>query len=456
MTVDLEFPQFKLEGDTINDILINARSRTIAWSACVKASYVTEDQANALRKLSDYADVKERTGLVNKDADSYATNMLAVLAAGSQDDVIRFVLVNIIDTLVAPGSDFAKHLLGASHVDSSLPYAPLAKLVSSKDDSIRLAAAYVLTLLLTSEDAAKQGNEKSLLPLYQYITSELQDSSIDTQFDGVQLLKELLEVPVYRSFYWSHQKEFFPALFHVLQAQRGELQMKYYTTFSVWLLSFVEPAITDINTDYPATIETLYSIAKDAVKEKIVRLAIDTLLDLLNVPDETLRDQVVKHYLLANGLEITKQLLGRKWADDELKDNLNTMVDTLNEAVATLTTFDEYLNELNTKTLVWSPSHKSEEFWYENMDKFKENNWKLLKQLVTLLDVPSDDQKQLHLNQAIVCYDICQMFKVAPETSKQLDHMAAKAKIMNLMNSPNSNVKYEALRTTQQLVAMSL
>ncbi|VEU19653.1 DEKNAAC100825 [Brettanomyces naardenensis] len=457
MTVELQFPQFKLEGDTINDILINARSRTIAWGACVKANYLSDEEANYLKKVSDCADVKERVNVIVKDADIYAEKMVSLLSSTSQDDIIRFVLVCMIDTLVAPNSVFPKQVLGISHLDPSLPYAPLVKLLDSKDESIRLCSAYVLTLLLTSSDAAKKGNEKTLLPLYNFITSRLlKSANLDTNFDGLQLLKELLQVKLYRDLYWSQQKELFPALFHIVLEKKGELQMKYYATFSIWLLTFIPSAVSDLNEQYPAIIETLYAIAKDAVKEKIVRLAIDSLLNLLNIPDRKDRDKVVKHYLLANGLEITKQLLERKWADEELKQDLNAMLDTLNDAVATLTTFDEYANELTTKTLLWSPSHKSEEFWYENIDKFKENNWRLLKEMVALLDENTDDQKRLYQNQAIVCYDISQLIKGAPETAKQLDKIGAKGKIMNLMNSPNSNVKYEALRTTQQLVAMSL
>ena len=207
---------------------------------------------------------------------------------------------------------------------------------------------------------------------------------------------------------------------------------------------------------YKRQIEVLYAISKDAVKEKIVRLAIDSLLNLLNLSDPRKKEQVVKHYLLASGLETTKQLLERKWADNELKDDLNTMLEILNEAVTTLTTFDEYTNELNTKTFVWSPSHKSEEFWYENIDEFKKNDWKLLKQIIALLSERTDDSKRLYQNQTIVCYDIGQMIKQAPETARALDKIGGKAIVMNLMNSPNSNVKYEALRTTQQLVALSL
>lgn len=455
--VELKFPQFKLEGENINDILINARSRTIAWGACAKANYLSASEAECFKKVSDYGDVKGRVALILKNPDVYAKNIASLLTKDTQSDIIRFVLVSMIDTLVLKGTEFAKSVLALSHLDTSLPYEPLVKLLGSKDEGIRLCAAYVLTLLLTDEAAAKQGNEKHIGPLYVYIASKLLSSgSMDYKFAGVQLLKELLQVKEYREIYWSQQKILFPPLFKILVEREGELQMKYYTALSVWLLTFIEQAVIDLNEDYPSIIEVLYSISKDAVKEKIVRLAIDSLLNLLNLSDPVKKEQVVKHYLLASGLEITKQLLERKWADSELKDDLNTMLEILNEAVTTLTTFDEYTNELNTKTFVWSPSHKSEEFWYENIDEFKKNDWKLLKHIVALLSEKTDDLKRLYQNQTIVCSDIGQMIKQAPETARALDKIGGKAIIMNLMNSPNSNVKYEALRTTQQLVALSL
>ncbi|QPG75526.1 hypothetical protein FOA43_002881 [Brettanomyces nanus] len=458
MTVEMKFPQFKLEGDIVNDILINSRNRTIAWSACVKANYLKEEEANCLKRVSDCAEVKDRVNVIMKDADLYAEKMISIVSRPTQDDIARFVLVIIVDTLVTPDRDFSKYILGTSHVNSSLPYAPLTKLLESKDESIRLCASYVLTLLLTSRDAAKSGKEKTLLPLYRFIDkSLLKDESVDMNFVGVQLLKELLQIKIYRDFYWKHQKELFPSLLQILLERRGELQMKYYTVFSVWLITFNKSAVVDLNEQYPNIIEILYAIGKDAVKEKIVRLAIDSLINLLNISDKREKEQVVKHYLLAEGLEITKQLLERKWADEELKADLNDMLETLDDAVTTLTTFDEYANELKTKTFVWSPSHKSEEFWYENIDKFKENNWRLLKEMVALLgEKKTDDEKKLYQNQAIVCFDISQMIKQAPETAKVLEKIGGKSKVMNLMNSQNQNVKYEALRTTQQLVAMTL
>lgn len=458
MSIQLEFPQFKLEGETVNDALINARNRTIAWSACVKANYLNADEAECLKKLSDYGDTRSRVAAVLKNPELYAEKMMSLISNNSApDDIVHFTLVCIIDTLVMPGSDFSKTLLALSHEDSKLPYEPLKELLGSKNATSRLCATYILTLLLTDDAAVKDGKNQLLKPLFKLISDELLKSkATDLNFAGVQLMKELLQIKQYRDYYWTQQHEDFPPLLQILVERRGELQMKYYTTLAVWLITFNKQAVIDINEQYPNIIETLYGISKDAVKEKIVRLAIDSLLNLLNISDSKLKEQVVKHYLLAGGLDITKQLLERKWADEELKDDLNVMLETLNEAVTTLTTFDEYLNELTTKTFVWSPLHKSEEFWYENIDRFKANGWKLLKEMLALLKEETDDEKRLYQNQAVICHDVNQMIQQAPETVRAVEKNGGKTTIMNLMNSASSNVKYEALRTTQQLVAMSL
>ncbi|KAH3663873.1 hypothetical protein OGAPHI_005276 [Ogataea philodendri] len=446
--------QFKLEGDTINDIVSNARTRAIGWDSCVRADYLTVEEADCLKKVADFTDVHEKTSYILKNADFYSTKIVSLLSKAPHDDIVRFVLVSLIDTLVAPKSNFAKNILSISHLDSSLPYGPLVKLVGSNDESIKLSSAYVLTLLLTDDGETHDGQEKILKPLFEFLSVKLLSSTkLDLNFLSVQLLKELLSIKQYRQYFWAYHETFFPPLLKVFSERRGELQMKYYATMSIWLLTFIPQALKDIETQYTELIATLYSVARDAVKEKIVRLSVSSLLNLLSV--ETGREQLVKQFLLVKGLETTKQLIERKWADEELKSDLETLLSILNEAVTTLTTFDEFENELNTGKLNWSPSHKSEEFWIENADKFKENNWRILKQLVALLGETSDPE-QTFLNQAIVCFDVSQLIKVLPEVVKVLDKTGAKAEIMTLMSSANTNVKFEALRTTQKLVAHSL
>ncbi|GME85258.1 unnamed protein product [Ambrosiozyma monospora] len=406
-------------------------------------------------KIEDQTSLTDRAQVVLDDGPAYATKLISILSKAGHKDIVRFALVSLIDASVFTGSELPGYVLSTSQIDSSLPYLPLSKLLGSDDEVIRYLSAYILTILLTNDKDSHKNYDALLLSLFDLLSVDLlSNSEVSVQYIGIQLLKELLTIKEYRTLYWEYEAKYFPNLLKVFKDFKGELQMKYQTILAVWLLTFSKKSITDINNKYPELIGALYKVAKDAVKEKIVRLAIGALVNLLNIDSN--KELVVKQYLLCNGLETTKQLIDRKWADEELKSDLNILLETLNEAVSILTTFDEYENELKTKKLVWSPPHKSDEFWYENLDRFKENNWKLLKELVSLLDLPVIDQEQSYQNEAIVCFDVSQLIKVAPESAKALNKIGGKARIMSLMTSPNSNVKFEALRTTQQLVAHTL
>lgn len=59
-------------------------------------------------------------------------------------------------------------------------------------------------------------------------------------------------------------------------------------------------------------------------------------------------------------------LQSRKWSDEEVTDDLDYLNGELTSRLEGLTTYDEYVSELESGHLVWSPAHESEEFWKEN------------------------------------------------------------------------------------------
>ena len=59
-------------------------------------------------------------------------------------------------------------------------------------------------------------------------------------------------------------------------------------------------------------------------------------------------------------------LQSRRWSDEEITDDLDFLKSELSTRLENLTTYDEYVSELESGHLVWSPVHESEEFWKEN------------------------------------------------------------------------------------------
>jgi V-type H+-transporting ATPase subunit H len=65
-------------------------------------------------------------------------------------------------------------------------------------------------------------------------------------------------------------------------------------------------------------------------------------------------------------LPFVNSLQSRQWSDEEVTDDLEFLNTELKSRLDGLTTYDEYVSEVESGHLVWSPAHESEEFWKEN------------------------------------------------------------------------------------------
>lgn len=384
----------------------------------------------------------------------YAVAICSILNKTERDDVKKSLLVLVSDLVVLP--TFVEALLELHSLDESLPLSCFAKQINSGDEGVKMAALYNVTrLLCVSEDTRA---EPYLETIFDTLCCKLL-SSTNTHLTlfSIQLVKELLSVKKYRQVFWKNHSSFFPPVYAAFQENKMDLQKKYYSVLSIWLLTF-EPTISkEMPILYSDISGSLLTHAKESVKEKIVRLCVSSILNFISVDKN---EFILKHLLIIKGLDTMSQISNRKWADEELKEDVAKVLEILHDAVVNLTTFDEYENEVKIKKLAWSPCHKNEEFWIDNAHNFKEGNWKFLDRLLKLLEFDADENdtkksKHQFQNQAIVCHDVQQLVKQLPEVVKHLEKTGAKNKLMILMNSSDPTVKYEALKTTQVLISHS-
>ncbi|KAK4699513.1 V-type H+-transporting ATPase subunit H, partial [Phenoliferia sp. Uapishka_3] len=149
-------------------------------------------------------------------------------------------------------------------------------------------------------------------------------------------------------------------------------------------------------------IPLLADVARNAVKEKVIRVVVAIFRNLVvKAPKENLAAMLV-----AKLLPFVQSLAGRKWSDDEMKEDIEFLVDELKKSFDGLTTYDEYASELESGYLTWSPPHKNEEFWRENASKLNDKDRKQLKTLVQILLASKDS-----LTLAVAANDIAQYAK---------------------------------------------
>ncbi|OIW15113.1 hypothetical protein TanjilG_08600 [Lupinus angustifolius] len=144
--------------------------------------------------------------------------------------------------------------------------------------------------------------------------------------------------------------------------------------------------------------------------------------------------------------QVVQSLKAQAWSDEDLLEALNSLEEGLKDNIKKLSSFDKYKQEVLLGHLDWSPMHKDCLFWRENITNFEENDFQILRVLITVLDI-SNDPRTL----AVVCFDLSQFIQHHPSGRLIVADLKAKERVMKLMNHENAEVTKSALLCIQRL-----
>ncbi|KAI9484895.1 armadillo-type protein [Zychaea mexicana] len=265
---------------------------------------------------------------------------------------------------------------------------------------MRMLTSKILTILACS---APNPGSLDLSDLWRWISEQLASRKPEVVDVVVQEVESLLRVRQFRMPFWNTQN-------------------------TIKELYDIIPKLTDI--------------AKAAMKEKVIRVAIATLKNLVEkAPSENLASMLV-----AKLLPFTENLSTRKWSDPDILEDIDYVKERLQENFQSLTTFEQYASEVETGKLEWSPPHKSETFWKENASRLEENNFQLLRQLARILSTATSP-----VILSVAANDIGQYSKYASKQGKKvLQEVGAKQRVMELMTHEDQDVRYQALSAVQK------
>merc|ERR1711916_81073 len=75
----------------------------------------------------------------------------------------------------------------------------------------------------------------------------------------------------------------------------------------------------------------------------------------------------------------------RTWKDDDIVAAVSSLFDDLEEFERDVSTFGAYAEEVTSMDLKWAPLHKSEAFWTANNERLCDDDYRLLRILVRLV-----------------------------------------------------------------------
>ncbi|ORY36951.1 ARM repeat-containing protein [Neocallimastix californiae] len=312
----------------------------------------------------------------------------------------------------------------------------LIKLLSKEDETIQLLAGRIIASKLSN---VYHVTNIDYTPVFKWVSELLNSKNMDVVDLASQYIQGYLSaIPLRTEFY--NNCDGVSNIIKVLSNNTTNSQLQYQLIFSIWLLTFEESICAVINKTHNV-IPVLIDIAKSAIKEKVVRVVLQAFRNMLEKAPSANMIPMLGNKMVP----FCETLLGRKWSDSEITDDLTYLKEELGKNIQKLSTFDEYSTEVFSGKLEWSPPHKSEQFWKNNAERLNENNYELLRILTRLFSTSTDP-----VVLAVACNDLGQYVKYHPEGKKFIQDIGAKQHIMELMTHEDPDVRYQALCATQK------
>ncbi|KAI0496252.1 hypothetical protein KFK09_022566 [Dendrobium nobile] len=427
--------------------------RDIPWETYMTTKLISGTGLQLLRRYDNKSE-SQRAALLDDDGPAYVGVFINILRDISKEETIEYVF-GLIDEMLAANPKRAR-LFHDRSLSGSDTYGPFLKWLWKGNWFIQEKSCKTLSLIMSVRPKYKVGihsngkaaNEKSIFTsaddalkgLVEWLCSQLKNPSHPYRAvpTAVNCLATLLrETSVRASFVQADSVKLLVPLITPATTQQS-IQILYETCLCVWLLSYYDAAV-----DYLATtriLPRLVEVIKGSTKEKVVRVVILTFRNLLS--KGAFGAQMVDLGLL----QLVLSLKGQSWSDEDLLEALNQLEEGLKDNIKRLSSFDKYKQEVLLGQLDWSPMHKNPGFWKDNITNFEENDFQILRVLLTILDT-SNDPTAL----AVACYDLSQFIQFHPAGRIIVSDLKAKERVMKLMNHENAEVTKNALLCVQRL-----
>nr|XP_023928407.1 V-type proton ATPase subunit H [Quercus suber]XP_023928408.1 V-type proton ATPase subunit H [Quercus suber] len=427
--------------------------RDIPWETYMTTKLISGTSLQLLRRYDNRPE-SYRAQLLDDDGPAYVRVFVSILRDIYKEETVEYVLA-LVDEMLTANPKRARFFHDKS-LASEDTYEPFLRLLWKGNWFIQEKSCKIVALIVSSRPKIQDGiiangeasNSKKkstsiddvLQGLVEWLCEQLKKPSHPSRGvpTAISCLAMLLKEPMVRSsFVQADGVKLLIPLISPASTQQS-IQLLYETCLCVWLLSYYEPAVEYLATS--RALPRLIDVVKSSTKEKVVRVVVLTLRNLLS--KAAFGAQMIDHGLP----QIVQSLKAQAWSDEDLLEALNQLEEGLKDKIKKLSSFDKYKQEVLLGQLDWSPMHKDNLFWRDNIKNFEENDFQILRVLITILDT-SNDPRTL----AVACYDLSQFIQHHPAGRIIVTDLKAKERVMKLMNHENPEVTKNALLCIQRL-----
>jgi len=415
------------------------RTQRINWNSYLQSQMIDKEDFDFISNF-DGADAETRRNLIQQNPLQLPKTFMHLLNQISKDATIQYLLT-LLDDLLQEDKSRVEIFKEYMAQKKESVWTHLITLLNRPVGFIMNMTARVIAKMACWSRELMQGAD-----LQFYLTKlkdELNDPSNEYIQSVARCLQMMLRIDQYRIAFVA-----LDGVNSIIKVLSGKVnfQIQYQLSFCLWVLTFNTTIAEKLNAY--GVIPVLADILADAQKEKVSRIILAVFRNMIEKPEES---QVVKENCISMvRCKVMKQLEfleQRKFEDEDIQSDIEFLKEKMEISLQDLSSYDEYVTEVRSGRLEWSPVHRSEKFWRENAHKLNDANYELLKILIQLLQTATDP-----LILSVACFDLGEYVRHYQRGKHVLEQLHGKTLVMSLLGHADHNVRYEALLAVQKLM----
>jgi len=415
------------------------RTQRINWNSYLQSQMIDKEDFDFISNF-DGANAETRQSLIQQNPLQLPKTFLHLLNQISKDATIQYLLT-LLDDLLQEDKSRVEIFKEYMAQKKESVWTLLLTLLNRPVGFIMNMTARVIAKMACWSRELMQGAD-----LRFYLTKlkdELNDPNNEYIQSVARCLQMMLRIDQYRIEFVA-----LDGVSSIIKVLRGKVnfQIQYQLSFCLWVLTFNITIAEKLNAY--GVIPVLADILADAQKEKVSRIILAVFRNMIEKPEES---QVVKENCISMvQCKVMKQLEfleQRKFEDEDIQSDIEFLKEKMEISLQDLSSYDEYVTEVRSGRLEWSPVHRSEKFWRENAHKLNDANYELLKILIQLLQTANDP-----LILSVACFDLGEYVRHYQRGKHVLEQLHGKTLVMGLLGHADHNVRYEALLAVQKLM----
>eukprot|EP00010_Vexillifera_abyssalis_P006089 CAMPEP_0201551832 /NCGR_PEP_ID=MMETSP0173_2-20130828/10733_1 /ASSEMBLY_ACC=CAM_ASM_000268 /TAXON_ID=218659 /ORGANISM="Vexillifera sp., Strain DIVA3 564/2" /LENGTH=466 /DNA_ID=CAMNT_0047962181 /DNA_START=15 /DNA_END=1415 /DNA_ORIENTATION=+ len=419
------------------------RTQDEQWQAMATAGLIT-DRQQALVSRYDKQSVEAKLVMLDEEGDEYALTFVDMLHRISTPHTLQYMLALVDELLEFDEShaDFFVRLHNESTPE--LPLYPFFAVMDRNELSpfVNFTATKILALLMSK--ATWEVDAHSVHRVVKWFLSVVhqQNLSQDHLLRALGVAQDLLRKDAFRPIF--AELDGLQVLGNILVANKGSIQVQYQVFYCLWLLSY-NKTLASKHFHLSSIIERIVDTLKSTTADKVIRTGVATLANLVGLSSNN--EKMVERGFW----KLLKAFRNRKWGDEDVIKDLDTLYEALKTVMQSMSSFDSYTTEVMSGDLCWSPVHKSDAFWRDNVTRFEDDKCRVLGLLVNLVKT-TDNPEVL----SVALHDVGEFTRYHPRGRRIMAKFPdVKLKIMELLKSGNDKVRTEALLACQKIMVQN-